>query len=102
MSNQAKQTLIDLAEVRKIAGLARLRFSDDELRAMARSMSDILKLMRALDEVDTKEVEPLLNPVDQEQRLRADEVDEASQKDSLQAIAPDARDGYYRVPRVID
>lgn len=101
-TNPSKPNLIDLAEARKIAALAKLKFSDDELKAMAQSMSDILQLMRALDEVDTTGVEPLLNPVDQVQRLRADKVTEAPQQESLQTIAPDAGDGYYRVPRVID
>lgn len=101
-TGQKTPPLIRLDEVRKIADLARLEFSEEALEAMAQSMSDILTLMRALDEADVQGVEPLLNPLDQVQRLRADAVGEEPQKESLQAIAPDADGDYYRVPRVID
>ena len=101
-SGQPHPPLIHLDEARKIAGLARLQFSEKELNRMTRSMSEILGMMRALDEVDTGETEPLLNPLDQAQVLRADLVTEASQKDDLQALATGAGDGYYKVPRVID
>ena len=105
MSDKASQPsppLIHLNEARKIAGLARLQFSEKELNLMARSMSETLTMMRILDEVDTSGTEPLLNPLDQAQALRADLVKEASQKDDLQALATDASDGYYKVPRVLD
>lgn len=105
MSAQAgKKTsvLVHPDEVRKIADLARLKFNAEELETMAQSMSDVLSWMRTLDEVDTQGVEPLLNPLDQVQRLRVDAVTEKPQKDDLQALAAEAGEGCYQVPRVID
>ena len=100
--NAPKTPSLQIDEARKIARLARLQFSDEDLHAMAQSMSSILTLMAVLDEVDTDQVEPLFNPLDQVQSLRSDVITETLQKDDLQAIAPDSANGYYQVPRVID
>ena len=55
-----------------------------------------------MNQVDTTGVQPLSNPLDSRQRLRADEVTETDQRDKFQNIAPDVAEGLYRVPRVIE
>ena len=44
----------------------------------------------------------MANPLDATQRLRADEVTEANQREAFQAIAPAVENGLYLVPRVIE
>ena len=47
-------------------------------------------------------MEPMANPLDATQRLRADEVTETNRRDAFQAIAPAVENGLYLVPKVID
>ena len=91
------------ALVRQVAGLAQLEVGAEELDGLKAGMARILALADAMQPVDTEGVEPLANPLDQVQRLRPDAVTEdASGRDAYQALAPDARDGLYLVPRVVE
>ena len=85
-----------------IAHLARLQIEPDEVPEFARELSSILALVEQMNAADTRNVEPMAHPLDEIQRLRADEVTEPDQRERFQAIAPQVRDGLYLVPRVID
>ena len=52
--------------------------------------------------VDTEGVEPMANPFDATQPLRADEITEPDRREALQNGAPATERGLYLVPRVID
>jgi aspartyl-tRNA(Asn)/glutamyl-tRNA(Gln) amidotransferase subunit C len=85
-----------------IAHLARLQIEPDEVPEYARELSSILALVEQMNAADTRNVEPMAHPLDEIQRLRADEVTEPDQHERFQAIAPQVRDDLYLVPRVID
>ena len=89
-------------DVRSIAHLARLHIDDDAVDHYVDDLSSILELVDQMNRVDSSDVEPLANPLDAKQRLRADEVTETDQRDKFQQIAPDVAEGLYRVPRVIE
>ena len=89
-------------DVRSIAHLARLHIEEDAVDDYVEDLSRILALVDQMNQVDSHAVEPLSNPHDASQRLRADEVTEGNQRDKFQQIAPDVADGLYRVPRVIE
>jgi len=89
-------------DVRSIAHLARLHIEEDSVDDYVADLSSILELVDAMNQVDSRDVKPLSNPLDASQRLRADEVTEGDQRDKFQEIAPDVADGLYRVPRVIE
>jgi aspartyl-tRNA(Asn)/glutamyl-tRNA(Gln) amidotransferase subunit C len=55
-----------------------------------------------LQAADTRDVEPMANPLDAVQRLRADEVTEENRREAYQAIAPAVENGLYLVPRVVE
>lgn len=90
------------ADVAQVAQLARLDIPDSALEAVADRFSRILDMVDELKTVDTEGVEPMSNPHDMTQRLRADTVTETDQRDALQAVAPAVEDGYFLVPKVID
>jgi aspartyl-tRNA(Asn)/glutamyl-tRNA(Gln) amidotransferase subunit C len=52
--------------------------------------------------VDTDSIEPMSNPLDATQRLRADEVTEGNQRDKFQMAAPSVERGFFLVPRVVE
>jgi len=90
------------ADVAKIAHLARLAVSEEELDGVASSLTNILNLVEQMNAVDTTGVVPMAHPLHMAQRLRADEVTEPNGRDCFQAIAPRTENGLYLVPKVIE
>lgn len=89
-------------DVLKIANLARLKISKEEVEKYAVDLSNILSLVDQMNAVDTKDIEPMAHPQDVTQRLREDIVTETNQRDKFQTIAPRAEKGLYLVPKVIE
>jgi aspartyl-tRNA(Asn)/glutamyl-tRNA(Gln) amidotransferase subunit C len=91
------------ADIDKIAHLARLALAEPEVPAYVDSLSRIIDMVGRLDRADTAGVAPMSHPLPGlTQRLRADEVSEADRRELFQRNAPEARDGLYLVPRVIE
>jgi len=93
---------IELGDVENIAHLARLDLTEKEKEEAASSMSNILNLIDQMQSVNTDDVVPLAHAFDTAQRLREDKVTETDQRDELQKIAPEAEDGLFLVPKVIE
>jgi aspartyl-tRNA(Asn)/glutamyl-tRNA(Gln) amidotransferase subunit C len=93
---------LDKATVAKIASLARIRVPNTELDALAGELNNIMGWVRQLSEVDTENVEPMSQAADLKLRWRADEVTDGGLQDKVLANAPDARDGYFTVPKVVE
>ena len=93
---------LDVADVEKIAHLARLGIDAADAPEYSRNLSDILAFVEQLNAVDTSGVEPLAHPLEASQRLRADEVTETNDRETFQDIAPLTDAGMYLVPQVIE
>ncbi len=98
---------VDKATVAKIASLARIKMSDEELERMAPELSNILDWVEQLGEVDCTGVEPMTAVIANRQRLRDDEVNAdpktgGGKRDEVLANAPAAEHGFFGVPKVIE
>ena len=93
---------IGAAEIEGVARLARIRIEPADIARHAAALSRILGYVEAMNEVDTRGVEPLAHAIDATAKLRADAVTEHVDRDLLQAGAPRVEEGYYLVPRVIE
>jgi aspartyl-tRNA(Asn)/glutamyl-tRNA(Gln) amidotransferase subunit C len=93
---------LKIEDVRNIAQLARLQIDDFSIEQYATDLSSILALAEQMNAVDTTDVTPMAHPLDATQRLRPDDVTETDQREKFQAIAPDVKNGFYRVPKVIE
>lgn len=93
---------IERSQVETVAQLARLKITDQEMDSYVESLSNILDLVDQLQSVDTTDVAALSNPLDATQRLRADQVTEANQRENLQSNAPAVENGLFLVPKVIE
>ncbi len=93
---------IEQDEIEKIAELARIRISPAQIGQVTQRITEILQMVDQLQAVDTRDVEPMANPLDATQRLRVDEVTECDRREAFQAIAPAVENGLYLVPKVID
>lgn len=93
---------IEQDELEKIAELARIRIAPDQIGQLTQRITEILSMVDQLQAVDTRDVEPMANPLDAVQSLRADEVTEGNRREAFQAIAPAVENGLYLVPRVVE
>jgi len=93
---------ISREDVRHIAKLARLRFSDDGEAKMADEMGQILDYVDKLNELDTTGVPPMSHVLDIHNVFREDEVEQRIDHENALRNAPDADSDYFRVPKVID
>ncbi len=93
---------VEKAEIEKVAALARVRIADAEIDEVTGRISSILDMVDQMQAVDTSAVEPMSNPLDAVQRLRADEVTEDDRHQAFQAIAPAVEEALYLVPKVIE
>ncbi len=91
-----------LADVQRIAHLARIEIADAEAAATLAQLNDILAMIDRMQRVDTAGVEPMAHPLGGTQRLRADCVTESADRDSLLANAPAQEAGLFLVPRVVE
>ena len=90
-------------DVEKIAHLARLSISVEELPVYVSSLSSIVNFVDELSRAETGAVLPMAHPLDgQHQRLRPDAVSESDNHEKYQANAPAVQAGLYIVPRVIE
>src|SRR5690606_11634547 len=89
-------------EVERIATLARIALTDEELERTAAQLGQVLALFERLRAVDTTGVEPMTHPHDQTLRLRDDVADETNRREAGQAMAPAVERGLYLVPKVIE
>ena len=90
-------------DVEKIAHLARLSITEQEMPVYVSSLSSIVNFVDELSRAETGAVQPMAHPLEgQHQRLRPDGTTESDHHEKYQAIAPAVAAGLYVVPRVID
>ena len=90
------------ADIKKIAHLARLNLSEEDVIQYTEQLSGILDFVEQMNQVDTANREPVAHSLDISQRLRPDAVTEIDQRTAFQAIAPQVEAGLYLVPQVIE
>lgn len=90
------------ADVEKIAHLARLTITGEQVAATTERLANVLAMVDQLQAINTAGIEPLAHPLDTTQRLRADVVTEPDVREELLRNAPAAQDGLFLVPRVIE
>lgn len=93
---------VDLATVRKIAGLARIAVSDAEAEALVPELNNILGWIEQLAEVDTSGIAPMAEVIPNTLRLRDDIVTDGGIRDQILANAPAPEHGFFGVPKVIE
>lgn len=88
-------------DVEKIAELARLKYSDEELENFTPQMNNILSYMDKLNELDTENVKPLSHPVEQTNVFREDKLKTSISKEEALKNAPAKDANHFKVPKVI-
>ncbi len=96
-------TKISLDDVKKLARLARIAITDEEATKFQSELDAILAYVKQLEDVDTTGVEPTSQVTGLVNVTRADEeIDYGVDRDGLLKNAPDSKDGYVKVRRVLE
>jgi len=88
-------------QVMELARTARLAVSPAEAAALAEELTGLLELCREVQDADVQGVEPLVEPSERPGEFRPDEVRPGLTQEEALANAPDACDGYFRVPSMM-
>ena len=89
-------------DVARIAHLARIEISAADRRAMLAQLNDIFAMIETMQRIDTTGVAPMAHPLGGQQRLREDRVTETDARGQNMKNAPQAEDGLFLVPRVVE
>jgi aspartyl-tRNA(Asn)/glutamyl-tRNA(Gln) amidotransferase subunit C len=91
-----------LETARKVAHLARLSLSDEELTKYAGQMKNIIAFVEQLAEVNTTGVEPLANVAHIPLFLRPDAANDGGYQDAVLSNAPESVEGYFVVQKIVE
>lgn len=93
---------IDTKTAARVAKLARIKVDEADLPALAQEFTNILGFIEQLNEVDVEGVEPMVSVTPQHLLRREDVVNDGNQQAAVLANAPDAREGFFAVPMVVE
>jgi aspartyl-tRNA(Asn)/glutamyl-tRNA(Gln) amidotransferase subunit C len=93
---------IDIDTARRVARLARIRVEEADLPRVVQELSGILGFMEQLNAVDVTGVEPMVSVTPMRLKRRPDGVTDGGYPEKVLANAPDAREGFFAVPKVVE
>jgi aspartyl-tRNA(Asn)/glutamyl-tRNA(Gln) amidotransferase subunit C len=93
---------VDATTVRRIAHLARIAVTDDEVPHLQGELNAMLAFVEQLSEVDVEGVEPMTSVTPMQMKKRADVVDNGEIADKVVANAPSSEDHFFLVPKVVE
>lgn len=89
-------------EVKHVASLAKLEFTDEELQKFTGQMDEIINMVEQLGEVDTTDF-PVTSTVTEEVNvMREDVAVKGTDRTLLMKNVPEEKDGLIKVPAIID
>lgn len=93
---------IDKDTARKVAHLARIAVKEEDLTKLAGELSAVLAFMEQLNEVDVTGIEPMTSVTPMRLKRREDVVTDGNIQAQILKNAPDAREGFFAVPKVVE
>ncbi|MCA9190202.1 MAG: Asp-tRNA(Asn)/Glu-tRNA(Gln) amidotransferase subunit GatC [Planctomycetales bacterium] len=88
-------------DVKKVASLAKLAFSESELAHLTQQLGDIVHFVEQLAEVDTDGILEMTHPLDIHSALRADQVNACLPRKDALANSPNSDGEFFLVPPVL-
>jgi len=92
--------MISEEEVRRVANLARLGLTEDEVERMSGQLGAIIESVDQIGELDLRDVSPTANALNLTNVLRPDQPHECLPQDAALSTAPDPVDDLFAVPRI--
>lgn len=89
-------------DVQKVATLARLKLTEEELQQIGQQLGGILDYVAVLDEVDVTNVEPMAHVADVSNAFRVDETRPSLPREESLSNAPKTDGKYFLVPQILE
>ncbi len=89
-------------DVKKIASLSKLEFTDQELEEFTKQLEDIMNMSHQLSKINTDGVKPTINVTDAVNIMREDVAEKGVDRSELMKNVPEHEDGFIKVPAIID
>jgi aspartyl-tRNA(Asn)/glutamyl-tRNA(Gln) amidotransferase subunit C len=93
---------VDIETVRRVAHLARMAVTEDEIKGLGRELNAILAFVGQLADIDVTGVEPMTSVTPMVMKMRKDEVNDGGIADAVLANAPEREDHFFVVPKVVE
>ncbi len=94
--------MLDKENVIKVAKLAKLQLSEDEVEIFSKQLPNILKFIEKLEELETDNILPFYELIEKPSPMREDTPQSGLSQEEALANAPEAENGFFVVPRVVD
>ena len=93
---------VDLATVKRVARLARIAVTEEEVLRMTGELNGILGFVEQLSEVNVDGVEPMTSVTPMAMKKRTDAVTDGNKADDIVANAPNEDRNFFLVPKVVE
>lgn len=93
---------VDTDTVRRIARLARIAVTEEDVPHLQGELNAILAFVEQLSEVDVAGVEPMTSVTPMRIKMREDGVTDGAKAEDIVANAPATEDGFFLVPKVVE
>ena len=89
-------------DIEKVARLARIEISREEMETFGRQLDQILTYMEQLNRLDTEGVEPTSHAIPLYNAFREDQARPSFRREDVLGIAPEEELKHFKVPRIIE
>ena len=93
---------IDLKTVKHISKLSRISIDDNKAKKLSKDLNSIFCFIEKLNELDTKNTEPLTSIVETTLKLRKDEIKSENIREDILKNSPDKNKDFFVVPKVVE
>ena len=93
---------IDLKTIKHIAKLSRISLEDEKAQKLATDLSSIFEFIEQLNELNTKDVEPLTSIAETTLKFRKDEVKSENIREKILKNSPSDNEDFFVVPKVVE
>ena len=93
---------IDLKTIKHIAKLSRISLEDEKAQKLATDLSSIFEFIEKLNELNTKNVDPLTSIAETTLKFRKDEVKSENIREKILKNSPSDNEDFFVVPKVVE
>ena len=93
---------VDTETVKRIARLARIRVTEEQVEGYQSELNAILGFVEQLNEIDVSGVEPMTSVTPMALRMREDKITDGGYAERIVANAPLSEDNFFMVPKVVE
>ena len=93
---------MDNKTIETISYLARLKLDKDKKEKITKDLANIINFVAELQDIDTKDIAPLANPLEKVAPKREDSVTSKSRKEAFLSNSPESDKDYFMVPKVVE